>query len=154
MDKKTCMIVLVGIIFVVLLSKNTTLEPLTCNELQSQVTDDIRSIKHKMNHNNLTLNNLNTIDADTTSLISQNTPITNCYNKYIGVNNQSAREIIDKKNHLNETETVVSTHLNNIDLSLEKVNDSQVMYNKYSYDTVVWGIVTVGLLVTTLTIIM
>ena len=154
MDKKTCMIVLVGIIFVVLLSKNNTLEPLTCNELQSQVTDDIRSIKHKMKHNNLTLNNLNTIDLDTTSLIKKHTPINKCYNKYIRVNNQSARELIDKKNHLNGTETVVSTHLNNIDLSLEKVNDSQVMYNKYSYDTVVWGIVTVGLLVTTLTIIM
>ena len=80
--------------------------------------------------------------------------IADCYNTYVDVNNQTTRELIDKSAHVHRTENIAANHINNINLSLEKVNDSQVMYDKNSYDSVIWGIVTVGLLVTTLTIIM
>ena len=72
MDKKTYMILLVGVIFVVLLSNNNTLEGLTCNELQAQVSDEIKGIKEKMHDKNLTLYDLNNIDVETTSLIKNN----------------------------------------------------------------------------------
>lgn len=154
MDKKTYMILLVGFIFVILLSNNNSLEALTCNQLQRKITGNIKNIKYNLRHNNKSLKKLKNIDNKTTSLMKHGRRVNKCYNKYIGVNNQTTRQLLQKGAHLQGSEAIASKYLNNIDLSLEKVNDSQLMYDKYSFDSVVWGIVTVGLLITTLTIIM
>ena len=169
MDKKTCMIVLLGFIFVVLLSNNMNpLEGLAnYNYVAQKMSGNIIPMEQTLTNrsNNMTLNpglhsnnqvinnykrtqlKINDISRDMPSL-------SNTINQIDGVNNANTASIISKDELLQDNHYITNTYLKNIDSSQEKVKDTEVLYTEYSYDTLLWGIIAIFLLISCLTMIL
>ena len=70
------------------------------------------------------------------------------------VNNANIIKIIKQNNGLENKQYKTNKHLHNIDVSLEKVNNSEMVMTQYSYDMVIWAIIAVGLFIVSITMIM
>jgi hypothetical protein len=165
MDKKTCMILLVGFIFIIVFSNNNSLEGMsniglnmqkqiypvkyTLNKRNEKLSED-----HGFKSNNKVLNNYDKTN-DNIADIGNHYPKLNDTTNYISeVNNANIIEIIKENSRLENKQYNTNNHLRNIDVSLEKVNNSEIVMSQYSYDTVIWAIIAVGLFITSITMIM
>jgi hypothetical protein len=165
MDKKTCMILLVGFIFVIVLSNNNSLEGLSSIALSMQKQIDpieytLNSRNEKLSENpgfktnNKVLSNYDKTN-DNIADIGKYYPKLNDTTNYISeVNNANIIEIIKQNSRLENRQYNTNNHLKNIDVSLEKVNNSEMVMSQYSYDTVLWAIIALGLFITSITMIM
>ena len=165
MDKKTCMILLVGFIFVIVLSNNNSLEGLSSIALSMQKQIDpieytLNSRNEKLSEhpgfktNNKVINNYDKTN-DNIADIGKYYPKLNDTTNYISeVNNANIIEIIKQNSRLENRQYNTNNHLKNIDVSLEKVNNSEMVMSQYSYDTVLWAIIALGLFITSITMIM
>ena len=169
MDKKTCMILLLGFIFVILLSNYTNaLEGLTNkNYVTQKMIRGINPIKPILNSRRYAMRNypglnsnnnvIENYDATQSKIkdISDNTAkLSETINYINGVNNANTASIISKDELLQDNHYITNTYLKNIDSSQEKVNDTEVLYTEYSYDTLLWGIIAIFLLISCLTMIL
>ena len=75
-------------------------------------------------------------------------------NRINGVNNANTASIISKSDLLQDKEYTTNSYLKNIDVSMEKVKDSEVMFTAFKYDTAIWAIIAIVLLIISLTMIM
>jgi hypothetical protein len=167
MDKKTCMILLVGLIFVVLLTNTGSyLEGLESSS-QSGMQDSIDDIKPDLDNrqtqldsnpgmtsNSMVVDNyadtatqITSLQSQYSDLDSENTVTSNS----IDVNSNSMTE---STGQLTNQYNILNGEIDNIDTSLEKMNNSKVTYTEYQYQAVVWGIVALGLGVVCITTIM
>ena len=170
MDKKTCMILLLGFIFVVILSNYTNpLEGLANynNYVAQKMPKDIRPMDQTLtarsmymsaipglHSNNIFINNYDTTQSNVND-ISRMTPLlSNTINRINGVNNANTASIITKSDLLQDKEYTTNSYLKNIDVSMEKVKDSEVMFTSFKYDTAIWAIIAIVLLIISLTMIM
>ena len=169
MDKKTCMILLLGFIFVVILSNYTNaLEGLVnYNYVAKQMTKNIKPMEKTLtsrsinmylrpglHSNNRVIDNYKTTQSKIND-ISKNTPfLSNTINQINGVNNANTVSIISKNDLLQDKQYTTNNYLKNIDASMGKVKDSEVMFTAFSYDTAIWGIIAVALFIGCLTMIM
>lgn len=164
MDKKTCMILLVGFIFVIVLSNNNSLEGMGSIALSMQ--EQIDPIEYTLNsrneklseHPGLKTNNkvINNYDKtnDNIADISKYYPKLNHTTNFISeVNNANIIEIIKKNNRLENKQYKTNKFLKNIDVSLEKVKNAEIFVTQYSYDSVIWAIIAVGLFIASITMI-
>ena len=165
MDNKTCMILLVGFIFVIVFSNNNSLERMTNIGLDMQ--KQINPVEYTLNSRNEMLNEhpgfrtnknvLNNFDKtnDNIADIGKQYPKLKDTTDYISeVNNANIIQIIDKNNRLQNKQYNTNNYLQNIDVSLEKVKNSGMVMTQYSYDTVIWAFIAVGLFITSITMIM
>lgn len=167
MDKKTWMILLVGLIFVVLLSKmNNHLEGFD-NNIGNWMSNEINAINtplvynnevlktsHDVENSDLVRNTFTDKNAKIHVLKPQYRQLNRVHSNILNTNNDNIRKIIRKNNALQDQRYITDTYIKNIDTSLEKVQDSQINYTEYKYDSIVWGIVAVGLMVVCITTIM
>ena len=169
MDKKTCMILLLGFIFVVILSNYANpLEGLAnYNYVAQKMTKDIRPMEQTLtarsmymnetpglHSNNSVINNYDTTQSNIND-ISRMTPLlSSTINRINGVNNANTASIISKSDLLQDKEYTTNSYLKNIDVSMEKVKDSEVMFTAFKYDTAIWAIIAIVLLIISLTMIM
>ena len=165
MDKKTCIILLVGFIFVIVFSNNNSLERMSNIGLDMQ--KQIDPVEYTLNSrnenlsedpgfksNNKVINNYDKTN-DNIADIGKYYPKLNDTTNYISeVNNANIIKIIKQNNSLENKQYNTNNHLRNIDVSLEKVNNSEMVMTQYSYDTVIWAIIAVGLFITSITMIM
>ena len=165
MDKKTCIILLVGFIFVIVFSNNNSLERMSNIGLDMQ--KQIDPVEYTLNSrnenlsedpgfksNNKVINNYDKTN-DNIADIGKHYPKLNDTTNYISeVNNANIIKIIKQNNSLENKQYNTNNHLRNIDVSLEKVNNSEMVMTQYSYDTVIWAIIAVGLFITSITMIM
>ena len=165
MDKKTCMILLVGFIFVIVFSNDNSLEGMSSIALNMQ--EQIDPIEYTLNNrneklsehpgfktNNKVINNYDKTN-DNIADIGKYYPKLNDTTNYISeVNNANIIKIIKQNNGLETKQYKTNKHLHNIDVSLEKVNNSEMVMTQYSYDMVIWAIITVGLFIVSITMIM
>ena len=169
MDKKTCMILLLGFIFVVILSNytnpleglanyNYVAQKMSTNIIPMEQTLTNRSNNMNLNpglhSNNQVINNYKTTQSKIND-ISKNMPsLSKTINQIDGVNNANTASIISKNDLLQDKQYTTNSYLKNIDVSMEKVKDSEVMFTAFSYDSVIWGIIAIGLFIACLTMIM
>lgn len=166
MDNKTCMILLLGFIVVIVCSTNNSLEGLN-NNIGTKMQKQITPVEYTLNNRNEMLNEhlgfksdktvLNNYDKtnDNIADISKNYPKLKDTTTYItDVNNANTIQIINENNKLQHKQYTTNAYLQNIDVSLEKVKNSGIVVTEYSYDTAIWAIIAVGLFIVTLTMIM
>lgn len=167
MDKKTCMILLVGLIFVVLLTNTGRyLEGLESSS-QSAMQDSIDGIKPDLDDRQAQL------DSDpgmtSNSMVMDNytdtaTQITGLQSQYSDLDEEhttTSNNIDDNSSTMTYTTgdltnqfNILNSEIENIDTSLEKMKDSKITYTEYQYQAVVWSIVALGLGVACITTIM
>jgi hypothetical protein len=165
MDKKTCMILLVGFIFVIVFTNNNSLEGITNIGLRMQ--NQIDPVKYTLNSrneklsenpgfktNNKVLSNYDKTNDNIADIGKHYPKLKDTTNFITEVNNANIIEIIKENNRLENKQYKTNNHLKNIDVSLEKVNNSEMVMSQYSYDTVLWAIIALGLFITSITMIM
>ena len=169
MDKKTCMILLLGFIFVVILSNytnpleglanyNYVAQKMSTNIIPMEQTLTNRSNNMNLNpglhSNNQVINNYKTTQSKINDISKHMPSLSNTINQIDGVNNANTASIISKNDLLQDKQYTTNSYLKNIDVSMEKVKDSEVMFTAFSYDSVIWGIIAIGLFIACLTMIM
>ena len=165
MDKKTCMILLVGFIFVIVFTNNNSLEGITNIGLRMQ--NQIDPVKYTLNSrneklsenpgfktNNKVLSNYDKTNDNIADIGKYYPKLKDTTNFITEVNNANIIEIIKENNRLENKQYKTNNHLKNIDVSLEKVKNAEIFVTEYSYDTAIWGIIAVGLFIASITMIM
>ena len=166
MDKKTCMILLLGLIFVVLLTNTGNyLEGLETSD-ESTMQDSIKIIKPVLDDrenlldsnpgissNAVVIDNYMVTGTKINGLQSQYSDLNKTDTTQPGINSIS-RIMHRKTSELASQYNTLNNEIENIDTSLEKMNDSKVTYTEYQYQSLIWGILSVGLGVACITTIM
>ena len=167
MDKKTCMILLIGLIFVVLLTNTGNyLEGLETND-QSDIQDTINEIKPNlddlqtqldsnpgMTTNAMVIDNYTANNAQLTGLQSQYSDEDDENSNTSDAIDENSQSMDDSTGTLTNLYDTLNDEIKNIDTSLEKMDDSTIVNTEYQYHAVVWGIVALGLGVACITTIM
>ena len=167
MDKKTCMILLIGLIFVVLLTNTGNyLEGLETND-QSDIQDTINEIKPNlddlqtqldsnpgMTTNAMVIDNYTANNALLTGLQSQYSDVDDENSNTSDAIDENSQSMDDSTGTLTNLYDTLNDEIRNIDTSLEKMDDSTIVKTEYQYHAVVWGIVALGLGVACITTIM
>ena len=167
MDKKTCMILLIGLIFVVLLTNTGNyLEGLETND-QSDIQDTINEIKPNlddlqtqldsnpgMTTNAMVIDNYTANNAQLTGLQSQYSDVDDENSNTSDAIDENSQSMDDSTGTLTNLYDTLNDEIRNIDTSLEKMDDSTIVNTEYQYHAVVWGIVALGLCVACITTIM
>ena len=168
MDKITWIFLLLGLIIVVLLSNNFNyLEGF--EDDKSNIEDDIEQNIHSINPSVKKLGNK--LDSYPTLTNSENilnnyeytnneiSKIQPLYSEMNTDSNAKSKKNFGKKmykvnDNLQHKNYVINNTIKNINTSLEKNKDSQIIYTEYKYGSAIWGIVVVGLMVMTITTFM
>ena len=166
MDKKTCMILLLGLIFVVLLTNTGNyLEGLETSD-ESTMQDSIKIIKPVLDDRETLLDSNPGISSNAVVIdnyMVTGTKINGLQSQYSDLNktdttqpgiNSNSRIMYRKTSELASQYNTLNNEIENIDTSLEKMNDSKVTYTEYQYQSLIWGILSVGLGVACITTIM
>ena len=167
MDKKTCMILLVGLIFVVLLTNTGSyLEGLETDS-QSAMQDSIDGIKPElddrqaqldsdpgMTSNSMVMDNYTDTATQITGLQSQYSDLDTEHTTTSNNIDHNSTTMTYTTGDLTNQFNILNGEIENIDTSLEKMKDSKVTYTEYQYQSVIWAIVALGLGVACITTIM
>tara|TARA_B100001059_G_C17827769_1_gene582549 strand:- start:696 stop:1199 length:504 start_codon:yes stop_codon:yes gene_type:complete len=167
MDKKTCMILLGGLIFVVLLTNTGSyLEGLETSA-ESGMQDSIDGIKPDladrqeqldsdpgMTSNSMVMDNYTDTATQITGLQSQYSDLDTEHTTTSNNIDDNSTTMTYTTGDLTNQFNILNGEIENIDTSLEKMKDSKVTYTEYQYQSVVWAIVALGLGVACITTIM
>ena len=143
MDKKTCIILLTGFLLVVLFSNNNySLEGYQTSE--SEASKELKDTLDTLN-SDIEAGTISDWNSFFSTLQDAWTPVQGEYD--INIEDSKVKEV-DVETENKTLHTVFSKQqkdINEINTSLEKMEDSNITYTEYEYKAFLWAIVCIGL---------